>query len=310
MKVVKANIEILQRMPNLFNLIYRFFQDKEVEVYACMERSDNLSFLILNGVNGVYVNSSGYRPFVMDLDLNVLKYVSDNYDAFFKEGLNPKYIDGDKHEYALEILSLDEPDEEGYTGEVLFNQYNPQTDTFLQIGYPHMFYEVDGFAKIYSYHTNIPGRFYMESDSKNNHERKFGPISKHISSYNSIVYERDMLGYTMMVMNEHGVINTLLNGTYAYEYEDKLRRFTKAAYMLNGEYKDFWPLCKLYRQEEINQMIKEAGFLISVPEEIIDIYDNTDRYLADIRDILRQIKEKELRDACGMKLTLVPDEDK
>ena len=173
-----------------------------------------------------------------------------------------------------------------------------------------MFYEVDGLAKIYSYHTNEPSSFYMETENKYEHERRFGPINRHISSFNGFVYERGMIGYTMMVMNEHGILNTLLNGTYALEAEDRLKRFTKAAYMLNGEYKDFWPFCRLYTQQEINQMIRAAGFLVSVPEEIIDIYDNHDSYLAEIREILSQIKEKELRDTCGMKLTLVPSAEK
>ncbi len=310
MQVVKANMEILKKMPNLYDLIYKFFKTKEVEVYACVESSENFGFLILDGVNGIYANNRGYRPFVRDLDYNVIKYVSDNYDAFFKEGINPNYVDAKKNEYSLGITPLDEPDDEGYTGEVLFNQYNPHTDTFVQIGYPHMFREVDGFAKIYSYHTYEPRRFYMETENKYEHERRFGPVSRHISSFNGFVYERGMMGYTMMVMNEHGILNTLLNGTYALEAEDKLKRFSKATYMLNGEYKDFWPFCRLYTQKEINQMIRDAGFLVSVPEEIIDIYDNHDSFLSDIRDILSQIREKELRDACGMKLTLVPDEQK
>ncbi len=310
MEVVKANLDTLKQMPNFYDLINRYFQTQEVEVYACKVGDNYLGFLILNGIDGLYADNFGYRQFTTDLDLNLMKYVSPNYEAFFPEKDNPNYVANDKKEYTLGIEPLDEIDDEGYTGEVYFNQYNPETDTFIQICYPQMFSEINGHARIYSYHTQVPSRFFLETERKYEHQRKFGLVSKHITNINSFVFERGEIGYTITVMNEHGVLNTLMNSTYAYEVEDKIKRFTKAAYVFNDEYKDLWPVCRLYTQEEVNQMIRDAGFMVSVPEEIINIYDGIDKYLGYIREVLSQLKEKELRDSTVMKLTLVHDEEK
>ena len=302
MKVVKCDDRVLNNLPNLFELIYNLFGDKEVEVYACVDKSNSLAFLIKDGFNCYYVDSRNKRGFMIDENFNVKYFLGKDYEVYY--GPMVMFIGADKKEYNVDIIHLDEPDEEGYDGEVIFNQYDPNTDTFCQLTYPHMYWEMDGKANIYSYHTQNPASVYIRENHKNSKTKDYGLLGKKEQSYNRYTFERGMLGYSIILSSEYGFFSTLLNSSYALETNDKLSRFTKARAVFAGRYMDFWPLCSLYKQEEINQIVKDYGFLLSVPDEMLNTYNGHDIVLDNIKSILEQIQKEPVQKECVMKLKM------
>ena len=306
MKVIKCDNSVIDRLPNIFNLLYSLFGTVEVDLFSAIDDGNNMSFIAKNGINGVYIDNNGYKAFKVDFDNNLKAYMGDNFSAYYTEDGDVSFVDREDNEYNVSIYPLDE-EEEGYNGEVIFKQYHPKEDVFCQLTYQHNYYEMSGKPKIYTYHTKHPNSVYIEKENNKNHDRSFGLIDRHIKSFNRFSFERGMIGYNLILVNEHGLFNTLLNNSYYLERDDTLKRFTKSSIVINGQYRDLWPLCTFYKPEEIESIVKKYGFKLEVPNEILNIYDGFDRSLNNIIVLLDQIRQKEVMDECGIKLQLVPE---
>ena len=304
MKIIQCNDDVLAKIPNIFQLIFDIFGEKSITLYACLDNYNNLGFIARDGVNYVYINNKGYRLFSVDLEYGLKAYSGKDYRAYFDSNGTIRYKKKKKNEYAISFLPLDGLDDEGYNGEVIFNQYHPDTDMLCQLTYPHMYNEFEGKPRIYSYHTKIPSSIYLEEENSKDHDKRFGIVNKHISNFTRYTFERYMIGYNLILVNEHGLFKTLFNDSYVLEREDKLRRFTKSRFVFNGQFEDLWPFCTLYKQEYINDLVRKNGFMLEVPEEILNINNGYDYMISDIREILEQIKNENLRQSCEMSFQL------
>lgn len=306
MQVIKCNDEVLKKIPNIFGLIQKEFGEKEITMYACVDEHNNLSFIVFDNLKGILINSQGHKSFTVDKNLELQLYKSANYNVMLGKNSTPIFLDDSNNEYSLRFEHLDEPDSEDYNGSVVFNQYHFKDDLYCQLTYPHMSRTIDGKPYIYSYHTKNPSIVYIEEESSKDHDRSFGLIGKKIKCYNRYSFNRGMIGYNLVLLNEHGLVDTILYDSYYLEREDPLRRFTKAQLVINGQYYDTWPFCSFYKPSDVEQMIEDYGFMVSIPEEMLNIYNNQDRNLSDLNSILEQLKEEELQKECAMRLKLVP----
>lgn len=308
MEIVKCDENILKQLPNIFDLLYEKFKGGKINLFACRDKDDHLSFIAMSLPNCIWIDDGGYKEFSINENFELLRYVGKDYEVMFVDGEYPNFVaKKDKMECTVGIVGLDEPDDEDYTGEVYFHQYNPKTDVFCQLSYSHMYNEINGKARIYSYHTQRPSAVYIETESKKDHDREWGLVSKHISSFNRLYFERGQLGYTAIVMNEQGILNTLINGTYRLEKEDSLRRFAKAKWMFNGQYEDGWPFCRLYKAEELYQWVKDQGFRIDVPDELLYVYNGYDYTVESIKAALLELTDEKKREECVSVLKLLND---
>ena len=307
MEIVKCDEEVLKKLPATFDLLYEKFQGGKIELYACKDR-DCLSFMAMSLPNCFWIDKRGYREFKINEHYELLKYDGKEFEVMFLDGQYPNFVcKKNKMECTVGIVGLDDPDDEGYTGEVYFHQYNPENEVFCQLSYSHMYNEINGKAKIYCYHTNKPSAVYIETDSKKEHDREWGPVDPHISSFDRLYFERGQLGYTAIVMNEQGILNTLINGTYRLEREDSLRRFAKARWMWNGRYKDFWPFCRLYKAEELYKLVTDQGFRIDVPDEMLHVYNEEDYTVEAIKSALLELGDEKKREECVVRMVLHND---
>ncbi len=304
LKVIRCNQGVLEHLPSIYELIHEIYGEKNILLYAVVDDKDYLSFLVVDGITCLYINNNGYKVFQIDKDCNLLRYSTKDYDVYLNGDMC--FVGKDKKEYRLSFLPLDEPDEE-YTGEVLFNQYNPENDTFCQLAYHQMYYEYDGKAPIYSYHTKEPYGVYIEQHNSEDHDRSFGLIHPAIQNYNMYTFERGTIGYNNVLIRDHGLVNFLLNNSYQLERADKVKKYVKSAFMFNGQFHEAWPFCRFHDTSEVDSIIQQYGFLKEVPQELLNIYNDQDGMLKDIKDILEQLKEKEVRDECSIRLQLVPD---
>ena len=276
MEIVKCGIDEFKKIPHIIKRIGKHYGDKQVEVYACLDAGKNMSFLVIGGTDGMYITPNGVNSFRVDNAKRLVSYSNKGYTAKFKYG-NLSFNDQFDNEYTLDFGRLDEPEQEGYTGQVVFTQYKPKEDKFCQLTYPHMYCEENGFPRIYWYHTTSPNSVYIEDKYAKNKDRNKVFLGKNIQSYNRYSFKRGNPGYGLILANEHGLLNAILKGSYRLEKDDVLRRFTKAKIIFEEEYIDFWPLCDYYSVRDIEKLIIDNGFKVSVPEPLINIYN--DRYL-------------------------------
>lgn len=304
MKIIRCNDDVLAKIPNIVGLIHDVFDLKEVILYAIVDEMNKLYFVAMNGVNGLYISDKGHRLFSTDLEYNLRACNGKDFNAFYGPDNTQSYVDGKKNEYSITITPLDGLDDEGYSGEVLFNQYHPDKDIFCQLSYPQMYMESDGIPKIYSYHTKVPSSIYIEEENSKDHDRSFGLIDKHIQNYSRYTFERGMIGYNIVLVNKYGLINTLLNSSYVLERENRLRTFTKSRIVFNGQYRDLWPFDTLYDQQYVNSLVEKYGFLLEVPQEILMMNNDQDPMIREIREILQQLKDEKIKEECGMQMVL------
>ena len=304
LKVIKCDQSVLEHLPSVFNIINETYGEKDILLYAVVDDSSNLSFLSLDGNKCLYINNNGHRLFTIDKDCNLLLYYTDQYRIHLNG--DQCFVDKEDIEYRLGFMPLDEPDED-YTGEVLFNQYNPKTDTFCQLSYHQMYMEYDGYAPIYSYHTKEPCGVYIEEHNSKDHDRSFGLIHPAIKNYNMYTFERGTLGFSKVMIRDYGLLRFLMNNEYEIQRTDEVKKYVKSAFLFRGQYYEAWPFCRFHDIAEIDELIKQYGFHKEVPQEMIDVYNNQDSMLRDIRVILEQLKQQEIREDCSIKLRLVPD---
>ncbi len=309
MEIIKCGPKVLKNVPNIIKHIDKHYGERSVDIYACLDPGKNMTFLVIGGTDGLYITPNGVNEFRVDNAKRLVSYTNRGYTAKFMFG-NLSFNDQLNNEYTIDFGRLDEPDQEGYTGQVVFTQYNPKEDKFCQLAYPHMYCEENGIPRIYSYHTTSPSSVLIEKNYEKNKDKNKIVLGKDIQSYNRYSFHRGNIGYGLILANEHGLKNAILKGSYRLEKDDVIRRFTKTKIMIDEGYIDFWPFCDYYTVRDIEKLIIDNGFKIAVPEPIINVYNDRDLCLAEIRDILMKLLKHDLSDEYVMKLKLVPDKKK
>ena len=131
---------------------------------------------------------------------------------------------------------------------------------------------------------------------------KSGFLPKKIHAFNKISFDSDMLGYELVKLNEDG-ISCLFNGNY--EMDSKIERFVKSYYLgKNGYYKDFGLFGKLYKHEEIDELMKYYGVSSAIDYELIKLYNKDDYLIYRIQSILDVFKQDKSKENLGVSLTL------
>jgi len=290
-KIKECTEEDIQKLPNIFDLIYEHFGLNSVNIYLLLNEINELAFLVEEDNKFLYITEHGYKSFITDEHLNI-KYLKDKDLEIYYDSITA-FVDKDKNEYSIEFYPLDEPDSEGYTGEVIFNQYHPSTDTLCRLTYQQM-YRDDGNNYIYTYHTRKPNFFYIEEENSKNHDTKLGIIHPKVHMYGRTVFDRYSLGYNMLLVNRYGISAFLNQNSRELEYQESLEVFTQAKFISFAGYaRDLWPLCRLYQREELEKYLEENNFKTSIPIEMIDYYNKEDNDLKNIRIILEEIPKQE-----------------
>jgi hypothetical protein len=282
------------------SLLFEIYGESTLTLYAVCDK-EKLSFLVLGKQGNLYIDENGYKAFTSDNANNIVFYKGKNYDVFF-DGDIVTFRDSRGFAYGLSFTKL-ENEEEGYTGEVIFNQYNPFDDSFCQTSYHQMYNEIDGKAPIYSYHTKEPTGVYLENKRSKN-KIKFGLVPNSIQSYNMYTFDRDTIGYDRMLIHDYGLIKFLSTNKYSLERTGKIQKYIKCRFVFGDKFYDGWPFPSIHEKSEVLDLVRQKEFLISIPEEMIEFYNGYNYDLNNLRSVMNSFGKIHDKSECEMELTL------
>ena len=301
MEIVEIDEKTMEKLPGIFQLIYNVYGLKDVLIYVAKD-NNNTSFICNDGEVGLFINNNGYRLFRVDSDYNVISFQGKKYQAFY--GSDVTFVDNDNNEYLLELKKVNKEDNNGYQGMVVYTKLDKTNDVYSQLYYPHSYNEVDGKAHIYQMYLRDFESLYIEEEfSKHNFKR--GIIPKRISAFNKVTFDRDMIGYHLTLMNEQGLIPLLMKGSYNLERDNRITRYLKSFYLDGkGIYHDFGFLGTLYKEKEIREIMSKYNINSSIDRELIDLYNESDFYLSNIKRILQELKNDKSKQELGISMSL------
>ena len=301
-KFIKCDDRVLSKLPSILELLYSVYGEEVVSVYAVCDKED-ISFLVIGKLINLYIDKDGYRGFSADSNNNLLYYKGNEYDVYFDDAVSFK--DSKGFIYSLLFDKL-ESEEDGYTGEIIFNQYDVYNDCFCQTTYHQMYNVIDGKAPIYSYHTKEPCHVYIE-DNRSEKKPKYGLIPKSVQSYNLYTFDRDSFYYDRMLIHDYGLTKFLSSNKYELERTGTIQKYIKCRFRFGDKYYDGWPFPNVYGKKEVLDMVEKRGFMIEVPPRMIEIYNGYDNDIHKISRIMKEYGMVEHKDDYEIELTLKAD---
>ena len=301
MEIVEIDEQLMEKLPNIFQLIYNVYGLRDVLIYVAKDQYIT-SFICTDGEIGLFINNNGYRLFKTDKDYNVLSFQGKKYQAFYGDDIT--FADRDNNEYILELKKTNKEDNNGYDGMVVYTKLDKNNDVYSQIYYPHVFKELNGKPHIYQMYLKDFDSLYIEEEFTKHKFRK-GLIPKRINAFNKVSFERDMIGYNLTLINEQGLLPLLMKGSYNLERDNKITRYIKSYYIDHkGIYHDFGLLGTLYKEEDIKSLMRKYKISSVIDKELIDLYNGNDFYLDSIRKILEELKNDKTKQDLGISMSL------
>lgn len=289
MKIIKCTDDVIQKLPNVLGLIYEVFGERDVVVFATLDKNKELGFVARVNEQCLYINNRGeYTLFALNNEEELDRIRIDGYVAFMD---NLYFTDSDDKEYVLEMSKLEIPDTDGYDGCIRFKQYDPKIDTFCEINYQQMYREVNGKAPIYGFRTQEIDGVYIDEKYKDSKGYFRGlPLPKRAKYYTKAAYNDGEMGYDWIKIKDYGLAEFLANRNITTG-RDREVRYVKSSYVrLDGSYGDLWPFAHQMKREEIDEIIKSYGFLTEVPSVLLDIYNGSNYTLNEIQEIIAEMK--------------------
>lgn len=290
MEIIRCTEDVLVNLPNVVGLLYEIYGEKEIIVFATLDKEKKLGFVGRANGDCVYINNRGeYTLFALNQDEELDKVRVDGYVAYMD---NLYFTDAKDKEYRLQMLPLDPPDLDGYDGYISFKQYNPDTDVLCEINYQQMYREVNGKAPIYGFRTQeIDGVYIDEKYNQSKGYLRGLPLPKRAKYYTKAAYNDGEMGYDWIKIKDYGLAEFLANRNITTG-RDREVRYVKSSYVrLDGSYGDFWPLASQMKREDIDEVIKSYGFLSEVPSVLLEIYNGSNYTVNQIQDIVSEMKK-------------------
>ncbi len=287
-QIVELDEETLNQVPHVIELLYEIYGPTTIGLFAVLV-DGNLGFVGRNGVDCVYIHKDGYNNFTLTQDEELGAIRTSGFEVFFGDDIY--FVDKNNIECHVDLLRLSEPDQDDYDGCVSYKQYNPSNDTLCEIRYQHMYREMDGRPIIYGYHTKKIDCLYIDEDYSKKKMPSKGIIPKRSKYYSKMEFDVEELGYKLALLKEYGLIDMFSDNLCNPPIERNLIRYIQTKYIdANGCYHDFWPLGEQLKIEDLNNLIKSYGFRTELPWEMIEIYNDRDRLVNNIREIVKEMK--------------------
>ena len=294
LKVIPCNNDVLMKVPNVLNYFYEVYKTNEFDVYSIADNTKLIGFIGIENELGVYLkvdDKIDMTAFMLDENKELLSIHREGYTIRFEEADVMAYInDKTGIEEYLSLNKQDEPDVDGYTGFISYMQYDPKRDINCELQYQQMYYEnKDNFRPtIYEYHTKHIDQVYIDKNFNLSAPINIGPVFR--DYYISYDLTDDIAAQNICDIKEFGLIN-YINRNYYVNKNDKYRYYKVKYIGLNGKFHTGYPYTKGFSTNEIEYLIKSYGFNTSIPNYVLNTYNNRNQYLKDIEYLLEQIKD-------------------
>ncbi len=297
MEIVEMDINTIKKLPKYYELIYNTYGLNEVSIYY-FEDEGISGFFCNDGRICLYLDKYIFKIFQTDDDYNLIAYNGDRYQVFY--GDNVSFKDKKGIQYKIDLAKLD--NDEAINGKLYYTIYYPDKDMLCQFSYPYRYNERNGKPLLFSVDKESYESVYIEEDY---FKKKFngGFLPKRIKAFNRVTYDADMIGYDLVTINEHGLLSLLGNSNI--EEGNRITRFVKSFYVgKDGVFKDFGLLGRLYKKEEIDELLDSYDIDNKIDDELIKLYNKNDYAIYRIESILNRFKMDKSKENLGISLTL------
>ena len=185
--------------------------------------------------------------------------------------VNPLGIDVLDSEQNQQSLYLVKDRKEATSGTVSYLQYNSANDMSLNLRYRHN--AIRNERELYPYHTDDP--FYVtfkQRASKNS----FWNFGRSYCQFNFDVWS-NKIDYDIATIKEYGLGAALSKGTVSLQQKLSFSKFYRVLLQVGDNVTvTGYPFARQYNEEDIYEMINKAGFGRSIPEWLINLYNNSE----------------------------------
>ena len=297
MELLNINNEaVLKKMPYLKGKIRDNFGDKAVSLYSFIDNSE-LGFIIMCVGRGLLIKSDGssikfkksFTGALSELEKNEylikprVEYEMED-DCITTTDVSLK----DKEGVVSSLSILPSYNEDVYRSRVCYSQYIEDNDVYCEINYDYSSDDIiyPGLLK------NIESVHIIRDANRKGISCGSGFVPNRMQIYSRANIDSDTLNYTFVSFNEHGVFNTLMNGSYQlFNGAGYITRYCKLGFMTSSRQlvELPWPLCNYIKEEDILEWITNNGFRNSIPEELINLYNNNDKDVILLQDFLANL---------------------
>lgn len=165
-------------------------------------------------------------------------------------------------------------------GYVAFTQTKPD-DSTLSFAYSTYY---DERRKIYKSYLQQAYLYYYTDC---NHKR-----TKYLRQ--EVEYDLQPSFFYSISIKEYGLSEVLKQGPVRLQKSGKVNRYFKLPFnsdKLNNAFSFFAPFYKIYTQEQFYKMIEDNGFLIEIPEFVLDYYNGNNKRSDEYKELALAIKE-------------------
>lgn len=298
---VKSDV-VLQKMPYLRKTIKDTFGDKKVTFYSYMA-DDKLGFIIMSIGKGLLINSNGENIKFKNSMTGHLRQIEKNdyiirprieYDLGddYSTKSDVSLIDMNGNESSLMILPS--YNDENYKNRVCFVQSNKDNSMTCEINYDYM---ADDNIIYPGLLNRIESVHLIKDLNSKGFPTRVGLLSKRLMVYSRRELDCDTLNYSFVSFNEHGILKTLMNGSYNLYKTNYIVRYCKMGMSLDKTLVELpWPISSYKKEEDIIKLVSDYGFMVTIPKELIDVYNNQDQDIVLLQEFLdKRDKQKKLK---------------
>lgn len=314
-KLIEIGMETLENVPSILCFIRDVYgYGHPIMLYAV--DGDNKGFIIRNGNQCTYIidrQTLDLVEFTLNDDNSLNSILKDDYLISYNSDDITVYTDINNNiEMTLLYDKYEENDLEGYDGTVVFTQYRLSADKRCEIHYPHMYRKnvKTGDAQIYPFNLRELQAIFIDNEYGEKGANAHGLIRRGSKYFHRITVCNGDIDYDIIALREYGLENFLKNTSYSLLKSDKVNRYCTIKLLLPSDVAcTFFPLCKMYEEEDIKQYLINETFLTEVPQFVIDEYNGEDSLVNDIKEISLQIATIEKNKEENKRLTLVLHEE-
>lgn len=303
-KLICLEEEKIGLLSNIFGHLYKHFGDVEIELYVFLSEENKMGFIAFNKDKGLYItDDEGIRMTSFKIDEEGLLQTVDRegYKITFSGDDTFMYEYATGIEHYLTINKLDEVDFEGYDGDVNYIQYSAKDKKKCQINYQQMYVARDGLIPIYECHLQKKDKVFIDydifetpSDDENTDVIDLYEVGKRNENFIRIDAWQSITAIFIDNYRRYGLKKALEEcrlylDDWVGNFKSEDRYYNVK--LIGGDMYTSFPFAYGKTSEEMDEKIKSEGFHISVPQFVVDIYNERDDIIYDIVSLLEQVKD-------------------
>lgn len=291
-KLEKLSVEEINKQPSYIDQIMSLYDnDLSGEFFKYvfngqerwLYRVDGYCTILMNDGEYIY-----YTSFYVNNDDYSIPYME--FDEFSAGVDNDEVLlwkEGDHISESLRTVNRNElANNDGYTGLIVHHQRNSETGEDMLVSYQNQYRE-DG--RIFSCNLRTPFVICFVNGNK-------------VTKYLNFRTNRDYFSYDVITIKEYGLSEFLKNGSYALQGDYEIRRYFKVLFQKeDGTCILGVPIFHPYKEEEMQQMIKDRGFRLEIPQYVLDYYNGEYEESLEYKELALALKDFDLEMATKRK---------